>query len=124
MKLDETFIKDIKKIANGDGSRKAKFNFLRSVKSAAKELSTPSVVQTFNKVLCKYGRVTIGICLAATTLARQDRLSSSFVKWGYSVLNLWSNRPSDLSCVCIDDKLHPTRIEEYAYDFVRMTSEK
>lgn len=124
MKLDETFIKDMKKIANGDGSREAKFNFLRQAKAAAKELSTLSIKENFYKVLCEYGRVAVGICLAATILEKQDRLSTFFVQWGYAVINLWTNRASDLSCVRIDDGLHPTRIEEYAYDFLRLTLEE
>lgn len=39
MKLDKTFEKEITKISNGNGSREAKFDFLKPAKEAAKELS-------------------------------------------------------------------------------------
>lgn len=124
MKLDETFVKEIKKIANGDGSRDAKFIFLRIAKAAAKELSSPSVEQIFDEVLRKYGRVAVGICLAATILERRERLSPFVVQWAHCVINLWDNRPRDISDVHIDDGLHPTKIEVYGRVLIRATAEE
>lgn len=124
MKLDKTFEKEIIKISNGNGSREAKFNFLKTAKEAAKELSTIKAAAIFNGTIKKYGRVTIAICVAATILQKEDRLDYATCKWARKVISLWGNRPSDISCVAFSDGLHPTRIEEYAGDFIRLTTEE
>lgn len=124
MKLDRTLAREITKVANGDGSREARFKFLLPAKAAAKELSTPAVTTEFYDVLKAYGRATIAVCVAATALERRDRLKRSTVQWAQEVIHLWTNRPHDLGCVVIRDNLHPTRIEEYAGDFIRLTTEE
>lgn len=124
MKLDKTFLLEVKTIANGDGSREAKFNFFKPAKAAAKELSTISVATIFNDVVRKYGRVVVAVCVAATILDREERLSLRFVRWARTVLDNWHNRPNDISSVIINDELHPTRIEEYANSFLRLTTEE
>lgn len=122
MKLDKTFSSELRKI-NGDGTREAKFAFLSLAKSAARELSTTAVSSVFSDVVRKYGRAAVAVCLSATILRRQDRLLSSTVQWAHEVIRLWTNRPNTIDCVVIDDGLHPTRIEEYAGSFIRLTSE-
>uniref|UniRef100_A0AAU8B502 Nucleocapsid protein n=1 Tax=Dulem virus 34 TaxID=3145752 RepID=A0AAU8B502_9CAUD len=122
MKLDKTFSRELLQI-NGDGSREAKFAFLSPAKAAARELSTPAVASIFPDVVRKYGRTAVAVCLASTILQRQDRLLSSTVQWAREVMRLWTNRPNNTGCVSIDDGLHPTRIEEYAGSFIRLTSE-
>ncbi|MGX8701503.1 hypothetical protein [Caproiciproducens sp.] len=121
MKLDNTFSREIKKI-NGDGSREAKFAFLNPTKQAAKELSTTQVSDLSREVLRKYGRASVGICVAATVIEREDRLEYETVQWAREVMRLWTNRPIDTGCVLIQDGLHPTKIEEYARSFIRATS--
>ena len=123
MKLDRTFAKEIVKTANGDGTREARFVFLRSAKSAAKELSTPTVAKVFNEAVKTYGRATVAVCVAATVMERQNRLERSTVLWAQEVMRLWTNCPYDRGCVAIRDGLHPTRIEEYAGPLIRITSE-
>jgi hypothetical protein len=123
MKLDKTFEKEITKISNGNGSREAKFDFLKPAKEAAKELSTIKVAEIFNSTIKKYGRATVAICVAATVLQKEDRLDCATCQWARKVISLWKNRPSDISCVAFSDGLHPTRIEEYAGDFIRLTTE-
>lgn len=123
MKLDRTLAREIK-AANGDGSREARFKFLLPAKAAARELSTPAVMAEFNDVLKTYGRATIAVCVAATVLERRDRLERSTVRWAQEVMRLWTNRPNDCGCVVIRDNLHPTRIEEYAGAFIRLTTEE
>lgn len=124
MKLDKTFEKEIIKISNGNGSREAKFNFLKSAKETAKELSTIKAAEIFNSTIKKHGRVTVAICVAATILQKEDRLDYPTCQWARKVISLWGNRPSDISCVAFCDGLHPTRIEEYAGGFIRLTTEE
>ena len=124
MKLDGTFAREIEKTANGDGSREARFAFLNPARDAAKRLSTPNVRNDFDDVLWEYGRATVGLCVAVTVWERRDRLESRTVRWAEDVLKLWTNRPHDTLCLFINDGLHPTRIEEYAGSFIKLTTEE
>ena len=124
MKLDGTFAREIEKTANGDGSRKARFAFLNPARDAAKRLSTPNVRNDFDDVLWEYGRATVGLCVAGTVWERRDRLESRTVRWAEDVLKLWTNRPHDTLCLFINNGLHPTRIEEYAGSFIKLTTEE
>ena len=123
VKLDSTLAREIRKTANGDGTRDARFQFLRSAENAAREMSTPEVMDTFDDALRKYGRATVAVCVAATIERRQDRLEMWSVRWAQQVMNLWTNRPpSGSSRVLIDDGLHPCRIEDYAGGFIKATT--
>lgn len=124
MKLDKTFAQEVKKAANGDGSREARFAFLRPAKKAAKKLSAPSVMREFDGILREYGRVAVGLCVAVTAWEHRDRLESRTVRWAAEVLKLWTNKPTDTLCLLINDNLHPSRIEEYAGSFIKLTTEE
>ena len=124
MRLDKTFARDILKAANGDGSRDARFAFLRPAKAAAKELSCTQAPKKFNDVLKTYGRETVAVCVAVTILLRKEWMKQSSCEWAMAVLKLWTNRPHDLTCIAINDNLHPTRIEGYAGELIRLTSEE
>lgn len=122
MKLDGTFSREIKKLANGDGSREAKFAFVKLVREANKDLSSTDVRENFSKCLKAHGRVAVGVCVAATVLDRDDRLSHELVWWAREVMRLYTNAPHDKSYAVIRDGLHPTRIEEYSAPLVRATT--
>ena len=124
MKLDRTFAREVKKAANGDGSREARFAFLNPAKEAARKLSTPNVMREFDGILREYGRATVGLCVAVTAWERRDRLESRTVRWAIKVLELWTNRPPDTHCLYIGANLHPSRIEEYAGSFIKLTTEE
>ncbi len=120
MKLDKTFENDIKKL-NGNGSREAKFEQLKILRAAVKELSTPDVIREFNSILKKYGRAPIAVCVAATLIDRGNRISGSSLQWAQEVIKLWTNRPNSIEQFAIRDNLHPTRIEEYARALIKFT---
>ncbi len=125
MKLDRTFSREISKLANGDGSKEAKLGFLTQARAARKALSTPEVMRgALDEAVKEYGRVAVGVCLAVTIWERRDRLTSRAVQWARAVLDVWTNRPANALTVYIDDSaLHPTKIEEYAGEFMRLTME-
>ena len=123
VKLDRTFVQEIKKVVNGDGSREARFAFLTPAKEAAQKMSTPDIMEEFDNFLREYGRVIVGLCVAVTAFAHRDRLDSSTVQWAKEVLKLWTNRPPDILCLYINDNLHPSRIEQYAGSLIRLTTE-
>lgn len=121
MKLTREFTRDLNRI-DGDGTRAAKFAFFNPAREAAKELSSHSVIENFGNVICKYGRPTVGMCVAATVVARQDRLHRETVEWGREVLSHWHNKTqSNVDSLVINDGLHPTRIEQYAALFISST---
>lgn len=124
MKLDRTFAREVKKAANGDGSREARLTFLNPAREAAKRLSTPIVMREFDDIIREYGRATVGLCVAVTVWERRNRLERRTVRWAEEVLKLWTNRPHDTLCLFINDGLHPTRIEEYAGSFIKLTTEE
>lgn len=124
MKLDRTFPRELSKLANGDGSREAKFDFLTKARAARKALSTPEVMRgAFDDAVKEYGRVAVGVCLAVTIWERRDRLTDRAVQWARAVLEVWTNRPANMLTVYIDDNIHPTKIEVYAGEFMRLTTE-
>lgn len=120
IKVDRTLAKEIK-AANGDGGREAKFAFLAKVRGVEKELSNINAREIFDTLFGRYPRAAIAVCVASTIIQREDRLSSRSVEWARSVMSHWTNRP--LTLPCINDNLHPSRIEEYAGSFIRLTSE-
>lgn len=124
MKLDKTFIRDIKKIANGDGGADHRKAFRQTIKAANAELSSPTVRERYSECISKYGRVPVAICTAVTIIYRQDRLEWRSVRWAQEVLKCWTNRPhTDLDFAYINDGLHPSRIEEYAAGLMSVTTE-
>ena len=125
MKLDRELIRDIKKQANGDGSRKVKMAFLKRVRDTKKALSTPDVMLGgFDAAIKEYGRVPVAICTAATLWQRKERIDILKIDWAMEVLIGWNNRTnSTIEIAAIDDGLHPTRICGYAGDFIRLTTE-
>lgn len=129
MKLDTTFAKEVKREANGDGSREARFAFNEKVRGAAKMMSTPDVLHggKVNEAFKTYGRVAVGICFAATLYQRRERLDFWGFDWATEVLKLWTNRtPNSLDNAAINDGIHPTKIcyHDYAGNFIRLTTEE
>ncbi len=125
MKLDKTFIRDIKKIANGDGGADHRKAFRQTIRAANAELSSPTVRERYSECISKYGRVPVAICTAVTIIYRQDRLEWRSVRWAQEVLKCWTNRPhTDLDFAYINDGLHPSRIEEYAAGLMSVTTEE
>lgn len=123
MKLDSLFASEIKKQANGDGSREAKFAFKKKVVETAGALSTTKAAEIFNDCLKQYGRVPVAICVAETIIERRDRLERSSYMWASEVMKLYKNAPPDKSFAYINDNLHPSRIEEYAKSLMRLTTD-
>ena len=124
LKLDMYFAREVEKTANGDGSREARFAFLLHAREAAKRLSTPNVGCEFRDILREYGRATVSLCVAVTVWERRNRLKRRTVRWAEEDLKLWTNRPHDTLCLVINDGLHPSRIEEYAGSFIKLTTEE
>lgn len=126
MKLDRTLANEIKKQANGDGSREAKFTFIKKVRGASMMMSSPDVMRgRFDETIKAYGRVPVAICIAATLYQRRERLDNWKLNWALEVLNLWANKTAQgVEDAYIDDGVHPTRICEYAGSFIKLTTKE
>ena len=124
MKLDRKFAYEIKKEANGDGSRDARLAFIQKVRGASKMMSSPNVLYgKYYEAFRIYGRIPVAICIAATLYQRRERLDYWNFAWATEILDLWTNRtPHGIEDACINDGIHPTRICEYAGDFIKLTT--
>lgn len=124
MKLDSTLAREVKAL-NGDGSREARFETLRRVEAAKKDLSSPRVRDGFNEALRLHGRAITAVCVAATLYTRRERIDRWGLGWALAILDLWTNRGRTfVDRANIDDGLHPTRICEYAGELIRLTTEE
>lgn len=121
MVLDREFEQEVRKTANGDGSREYKFAFWKQVRAAKEELSNTKAAELFDECVRKHGRVIIALCVAETLIARKDRLDNAEYGWALKVIDLWTNKPRDISGAAIDDGIHPTRILDYAGDLIKIT---
>ena len=124
MKLDRTLVKEIKKLVGVSGTREERFDAMKKIEAARVELSTTEVMRTFHDCLKHHGRAAVAICVASTLYEMCERIDTNYLSWAMAVLELWPNRGKTfISRARIDDGLHPTRIYEYAGDFIRLTSE-
>ena len=121
MKLNDNFLRELDRTANGDGSREAMLAFVTTAKKAVKELSTYKVVEKFDGILKRYGDAVVAVCVAKTIVENEERLSYRSIEWAKEVLRHWTNRPQNTDCVLIFDGLHPTRIENYADGLINKT---
>lgn len=124
MKLDGTLAKEIMKL-NGNGSRESRFETLRLIQAAQRDLSKPDIRDRFTECLREHGRAVVAICVAVTLYTRKERIDNWGLLWALKVLDLWKNRgPQFIDRANITDGLHPTRICEYAGEFIRLTTEE
>lgn len=129
IKLDNTLAREIRAQANGNGSREAKFAFIKKIRGASKLISAPDVIRSgkITEATRIYGRAAVAICFAATLYQRRERIDFWGFDWATEVLKLWANRaPHGLGDAIISDGLHPTRIcdSDYAGNFIRLTTEE
>ena len=121
MKLERTLAREIETACGT--TEEEKFAFARKADAVAKELSTTNARQIFPVIFKRHSRAAVAICVAATILIRRDHLAHTSVEWAQEVMKHYTNRISSLGRFYIRDELHPSRIEEYAGFFIRLTTE-
>lgn len=122
MKLDREFEKELIQQSNGDGTIESHRSFLKVLRAVKKDLSSIDAPKRYDACIRTYGRVAVAICTAVTITAWEERHDTRTVLWAREVLKCWTNRAKDILEFFIDDGLHPTRIDDYALSFIRMTS--
>lgn len=125
--VERELAREIKK-ACGNGERADKFRLLGAVRGVQERMSRSDCARdpkgAMRAALKEYGRAAFALCLASTIVtARQDWVSGQTLAWANEVIGLWACRPMDIAQVAYNDGLHPSKLAEYAGDFVRMTME-
>ena len=124
MKPNLSVSREILKIANGDGSREAKFAFKDKLEGVSKMLSCTEAPDLFNECLKIRGRVPVAICVAATISEKNHDMPREMLEWAREILKLWTNRSYAAEftySAFINDGLHTLRIIEYARLFIKAT---
>lgn len=88
MRLDSTFASEVRRVANGDGTREHARELSKELKTIAKALSHR---YQFDEVLKEYGRAKVALCIAAT-ISTQHSYELRQHQWANAVLMLWCNR--------------------------------
>lgn len=91
-KLDFTFARDVYNISNGDGTREARFAFMRDAKAVAKELSCPKAPYIFNHVVQTHVGFEIPRSTVTTVAVVRSELNRRMAKLRLSKLRLWMLR--------------------------------
>jgi hypothetical protein len=119
MKLEKTFENEIKKIANGDGSREYKFAFINELKKVSTALENR---YEFDGAMGKYGRAKVSICIAATISKNAYRYESEQIQWAMTVMNLWTNICGNSVSAAIVN-IHPGVLEALSRGMRKLTTE-
>lgn len=119
MKLDKTFENEIKKIANGDGSKEYKFAFIDELKRVSAALANR---YEFSGAMKKYGRAKVSICIAATIQHNAYRYEFEQIEWAEAVMKLWTNVCGN-SISAANINIHPCIMIDLSYGLRKLTSE-
>ena len=123
MGLDKCLAREIRRAAPQRNDREAYFAFAEQVRAARADMSCTDVRDHFNEMLCKHGRAVTAIVLAATLWERRESLAGWKLSWAQEVIDCWPHTDGLLDDAVIHDGLHPSRICEYAGDFIRLNEE-
>jgi hypothetical protein len=118
MKIDTTFANEIRKQANGDGSREHRIAFKFGIAKVAKDLEKSRY--EFDKHIQKHGRVKVGLCVAATIMKQAYRCESPQIDWAQRVLAEWTNKtPDAISSAVVN--MHPAILTDISGSLRRLT---
>ena len=120
MKLEKTFENEIKKIANGDGSREHRFALDKELMEISKTLEHSCY--DFNKCIKKHGREKVSLCIAATIVAQYYLFETPQINWARSVFNLWTNK-SDVSVSAALFNMHPAVLADISSGLRKLTTD-
>jgi len=119
MKLDTSFVNEIKRTGNGDGGREYRFALMNELRETADELNKRD---GFDDCLKKHGRAKVALCVAATIVRSQDRYEQSQVAWAQAVLELWTNRTEKSILDVLIVRLHPGYVAGNSASLRRITA--
>lgn len=122
MKIDKTLVAEIRGL-NSFGDRSAKVKFAEKMREAVADLSNPNVMTAFGDILSKHGRAVTALCVAATIRSRADMLNSAAVDWAEAVLDSFEDPARAVRLGAYNDNLHPSRVETYASNLMKYTTE-
>ena len=127
MKPDPVLLSEIKR---AKGTTKAdRVAFIQQCSAFAKELGGAIKVNNgvqqlktiFNKVMLGYPRA-VTACSLAATISMREGMSYPAHVWAQGILETWNPSASQRLMAIIDDNLNQTRLEEYAGEFIKLTT--
>ena len=93
--------------------------FFQMSRACSRKLSTPFILDNFSKLINGFQREHIAVVLACSVIFRIDS-TKKYVEWAKDVLNVFpTGTPSDYN---IEDNLDPSRINEYAKQWIEVNS--
>jgi hypothetical protein len=119
VKLDITFANEVRKTANGDGTRKYMFAFTREIKEVAAALERR---YEFDNCVKKYGRAKVALCVAATIIRSDFDYRGSQIEWAGAVMGLWTNAGPGVSKAII--QTHPAILSDNSMNLRRITAKE
>ena len=126
MKPDPVLLSEIKKAAGKTRSERLAFlaqcgAFAWELGDAIKKNNCAQLKTIFNKAMLGYPRA-VTACSLAATISMRDGMSYPAQVWAQGILEAWNPSASQRLRGIIDDNLNPTRLEEYAGEFIRATT--
>jgi hypothetical protein len=119
VKLDTTFANEIRKQANGNGSKEHRIMFAMNIAKVAKELENSRY--EFYNCLKKYGRVNVALCVAATIMRFPYKYENHQITWAQMVLAQWTNRTPAGSIANAVFNMHPAILMDISSSLRRLT---
>ncbi len=122
--VDSYLLREVRAYAKTNGTYEAFKPIRRKLNECIKTLSTPEVMYRFNEFISAHGRAAVAIAIACTLIGRYRRLDGHYSEWAREILNAAQLPPQYYKPEehTIIDGLNPTRIFEYAGEFLRLTS--
>lgn len=122
--INPEFAKQVHRTAvvpNGS-NREEYLRFINKLNDCCKEMSTIDIRDRFDELATKHGEVVTALVVAATLLARHDSIGGWRGEWAEDMCQAWVMLRDRADALAIRDNLNPTRICEYASEFIRKHS--
>ena len=120
MTLEKTFENEVKKIANGNGSREHRFALDKELMEVSKTLEHSRY--EFDDCIKKYGRIKVALCIAATIIDQHYSFETPQINWAQSVFNLWTNK-SNVSVSAALFNMHPAVLADISSGLRKLTTD-
>jgi len=108
MKLDRTFINEVKKAANGDGGREYRIAMIKELQEISTALGNR---YHFDDCIKQFGRAKVGLCVACTITRNSYRHETPQIAWAQAVMELWTNK-CDRSESAATINIHPAILSD------------
>ena len=127
MKPDPVLLSEIKRAKGTTKADRVAFlaqcgAFAKGLGDAIKANNGMQQLKTiFSKAMLGYPRA-VTACALAATISMREGMSYPAQVWAQGILETWNPSASQRLRAIIDDNLNQTRLEEYAGEFIKLTT--